>query len=90
MGVVPVSDSASGARSGAKIVVETSGNTSVESQLFTKNRKIYHSEESALKLIYMAIMQSSKRRMRPIKYSEQVLNHFAILFEDRLPPSHRY
>ncbi len=75
-----------------RVIYTTNAIESVNSTIrkFTKNRKIYPNEESALKLIYMAIMESSKRWTRPIKYWKQALNHFAILFEDRLPPSHRY
>lgn len=52
---------------------------------FTKNRKQYPSEHSALKLVYMAIREASKRWTRPIKNWKQALNHFAILFPDRMP-----
>lgn len=56
---------------------------------FTKNRKQYPSEESALKLIFMAIREASKRWTRPIKHWKQALNHFAILFPDRIPKDHQ-
>jgi putative transposase len=52
---------------------------------FTKNRKIYPHEESALKIIYMAIHEASRKWTRPIHHWKQALNHFAILFEGRLP-----
>jgi len=52
---------------------------------FTRNRKIYPNEESALKLIYMAIREASRRWTMPIRHWKQALNHFAILFEDRMP-----
>ena len=52
---------------------------------FTRNRKIYPHEESALKLIYMAINEASKKWTLPIPHWKAALNHFAILFEDRLP-----
>jgi len=52
---------------------------------FTRNRKIYPNEESALKLIYMAIHEASKRWTMPIHHWKQALNHFAILYEDRMP-----
>ena len=51
---------------------------------FTKNRKIYPNEQSALKLVYMAIHEASKRCAMPIHQWKQALNHFAILYEDRL------
>jgi len=52
---------------------------------FTKNRKIYPNEQSALKLIYMAIHEASKKWTMPIHHWKTALNHFAILYEDRLP-----
>jgi putative transposase len=52
---------------------------------FTRNRKIYPNEESALKLIYMTIHEASKKWTMPIHHWKQALNHFAILYEDRLP-----
>ena len=51
---------------------------------FTRNRKIYPNEESALKIVYMAIHEASKRWTLPIRHWKQALNHFAILFEGRL------
>ena len=52
---------------------------------FTSNRKIYPNEDSALKLIYMAIREASRRWTMPIRKWKEALNHFAILFEDRMP-----
>jgi putative transposase len=52
---------------------------------FTRNRKIYPNEESALKLVYMAIAEASKKWTRPIRHWKQALNHFAILYEGRMP-----
>lgn len=52
---------------------------------FTRNRKIYPNEESALKIIYMAIHEASRKWTMPIHHWKAALNHFAILFEGRLP-----
>jgi len=52
---------------------------------FTRNRKIYPNEKSALKLVYMAISEASKKWTRPIHHWKQALNHFAIMYEGRLP-----
>jgi putative transposase len=52
---------------------------------FTRNRKIYPNEDSALKLIYMAIREASQRWTMPVRHWKEALNHFAILFEGRLP-----
>ena len=38
-------------------------------------------------LIYMAISEASKKWTRPIHHWKQALNHFAIMYEDRLPQS---
>ena len=38
---------------------------------YTKNRKQYPSEQSALKLLFMAIREASKRWTRPIKHWKQ-------------------
>jgi putative transposase len=51
---------------------------------FTRNRKIYPNDESALKIIYMAILQASRKWTMPIHHWKDALNHFAILFEGRL------
>ncbi len=70
-----------------KAIYTTNAIESVNSVIrkFTRNRKQYPNAESALKLIYMAIHEASKRWTLPIKGWKDALNHFAILFEDRLP-----
>jgi len=70
-----------------KVIYTTNAIESVNSVIrkFTKNRKIYPNEASALKLIYLAIQEASKRWTRSIQNWKQALNHFAILFEDRMP-----
>jgi transposase-like protein len=74
-----------------KVTYTTNAIESLNSTIrkFTKNRKQYPSEGSALKLIYMAIREASRRWTRPIKHWKQALNHFAILFGDRIPAEHR-
>ena len=52
---------------------------------FTRNRKQYPNRDSALKLIYMAIHEASKKWTMPIPRWKEALNHFAILFADRMP-----
>ena len=52
---------------------------------FTRNRKQYPNAESALKLVYLAIHEASKRWTMPIPGWKEALNHFAIVFESRLP-----
>jgi putative transposase len=52
---------------------------------FTRNRKQYPNGESAMKLVYMAIHEASKRWTMPIVGWKAALNHFAIVFADRMP-----
>ncbi len=52
---------------------------------FTRNRKQYPNRESTLKLIYLAIHEASKKWTMPIPKWKEALNHFAILFEGRMP-----
>ena len=70
-----------------KAIYTTNAIESVNSVIrkFTRNRKIYPNEESALKLVFMAIREASKKWTMPIHHWKQALNHFAILYEDRMP-----
>jgi putative transposase len=70
-----------------KAIYTTNAIESVNSVIrkFTRNRKIYPSEESALKNVYMAIREASSKWTMPIHHWKQALNYFAILFENRMP-----
>jgi len=70
-----------------KAISTTNAIESVNSVIrkFTRNRKIYPNEESALKITFIAIREASKHWTIPIRNWKAALNHFAILFEDRLP-----
>jgi len=70
-----------------KAIYTTNAIESVNSAIrkFTRNRKQYPSADSAVKLIYLAINEASKKWTMPIVGWKQALNHFAILFEGRLP-----
>src|SRR5687768_1439040 len=70
-----------------KVIYTTNAIESVNSVIrkFTRNRKIYPNEESALKIVYMAIHEASRKWTLPIRHWKEALNHFAILFEGRLP-----
>src|SRR5262249_38897971 len=71
-----------------KAVHTTNAIESVNSVIrkFTRNRKQYPNAESALKLVYLAIHEASKRWTMPITGWKAALNHLAIVFENRLPP----
>lgn len=70
-----------------KAIYTTNAIESVNSAIrkFTRNRKIYPNEASALKLIYMAIGEASKKWTKPIHHWKQALNQFAIMYEGRMP-----
>jgi putative transposase len=70
-----------------KAVYTTNAIESVNSTIrkFTRNRKQYPSADSAVKLVWLAIGEASKRWTMPIVGWKQALNHFAILFEGRMP-----
>ena len=70
-----------------RLIYTTNAIESVNSVIrkFTRNRKIYPSEESALKNVYMAIREASAKWTMPIHHWKQALNHFAVLFESRMP-----
>ena len=70
-----------------KAIYTTNAIESVNSVIrkFTRNRKIYPNEESALKLVFMAIREAAKKWTMPIHHWKQALNHFAILYEGRMP-----
>lgn len=70
-----------------KAIATTNAIESVNSVIrkLTRNRKIYPSDASAFKIIYLAIQEASKRWTMPIPKWKPALNHFAILFENRLP-----
>jgi len=70
-----------------KAIYTTNAIESVNSVIrkFTRNRKIYPNEASALKLVYMAIHEASRKWTMPIRNWKPALNHFAIMYEDRMP-----
>lgn len=70
-----------------KAIYTTNAIESVNSVIrkFTRNRKQYPNGESALKLVYLAIHEAQKKWTMPIVGWKAALNHFAIVFEGRLP-----
>ena len=49
-----------------------------------KKRKVFPTDESAKKVVYLAVMDASKRWTMPIRNWKTALNRFMIAFEDRL------
>ena len=70
-----------------KAIYTTNAIESVNSVIrkFTRNRKQYPNAESALKMVYLAIHEASKRWTMPIVGWKAALNYFAIVFEGRIP-----
>lgn len=70
-----------------KAIYTTNAIESVNSVIrkFTRNRKQYPNAESALKMVYLAIHEASKKWTMPIVGWKAALNHFAIMFEGRMP-----
>lgn len=49
-----------------------------------KKRKLFPTDDSARKVVYLSIMDASKKWTMPIRNWKAALNRFMILFEDRL------
>ena len=50
-----------------------------------RNRKIFPSEQSALKIVYLAIAEAEKKWTMPIHHWNLAMQQFAIKLEDRFP-----
>lgn len=50
-----------------------------------KNHRAFPSDESALKVVYLAIENISKKWTMPIRDWRPALNRFAIMYDDRFP-----
>jgi len=50
----------------------------------TKRRKLFPSDESAIKVIYLAISQAAKKWTMPIQHWRLALNRFMIEFGERI------
>lgn len=51
----------------------------------SKNRALFPSDESVFKLFYLALKNISQRWTQPILHWSIAINHFAIIFEGRVP-----
>ena len=69
-----------------KVIYTTNAIESLNSVLrkATKQRKLFPTDESALKVAYLAIQQASKKWTMPIQNWKLALNRFIIEFGDRL------
>ena len=51
----------------------------------TKKREAFPTPDSVRRVVYLAIRRASERWSRPLKDWSRALNHFAIVFEGRVP-----
>jgi putative transposase len=70
-----------------KVIYTTNAIESVNMSLrkIIKNRGSFPTDDSALKLLYLALQNISRKWTMSIKEWKAALNRFAILFEDRMP-----
>lgn len=70
-----------------KVIYTTNAIESLNMSLrkVTKNRGSFPNDESAFKLLYLALRNIAKKWTMPIKNWRDALNQFAILFEERMP-----
>jgi putative transposase len=70
-----------------KVIYTTNAIESLNSQLrkVLKNRGHFPNDDAAIKLLYLALRNASKRWTRPIKNWPRALNQFSVYFEGRLP-----
>ena len=70
-----------------KVIYTTNAIESIQSQLrrVTRQRGAFPTPDSAKKVLYLAMDRISKRWNRPIRDWVAALNHFSIVFEDRVP-----
>jgi putative transposase len=70
-----------------KILYTTNSIESVNSTIrkVIKNKRVFPSNESAFKILYLAINNISKKWSMPVKDWPEALNRFSIEFSDRMP-----
>jgi len=70
-----------------KVIYTTNAIESINSQLrkVTKKRGAFPTPESVRKVLYLAMLKASERWKRPVREWVKALNHFIIVFGDRVP-----
>jgi transposase-like protein len=71
-----------------KVIYTTNAIESLNSVIrkSVKTRKVFPSDDAALKVIYLAIQSASKKWTMPIRNWKPALNRFLIEFEEQLAP----
>jgi putative transposase len=70
-----------------KVIYTTNAIESLNSVIrkATERRKLFPTDQSAMKVVYLAIEQAAKKWSMPIRHWKPTLNQFMILYEDRFP-----
>jgi len=70
-----------------KVIYTTNAIESINAAIrkVTKKRGAFPTPDAVRKVLYLAILKASERWSRPIKDWRAALNHFAIVFGDRVP-----
>ena len=70
-----------------KIIYTTNAIESLNSVIrkAVRNRKIFPTDNSAMKVVYLATQAAAERWTRPVRDWKSALNRFVIEFEDRIP-----
>jgi len=71
-----------------KVIYTTNAIESLNSVIrkSVKTRKLFPSDDAAMKVVYLAIQAASKKWTMPIRDWKPALNHFMIVFEKQLAP----
>jgi len=71
-----------------KVIYTTNAIESLNSVIrkSVKTRKLFARDESATKVIYLAIQAASKKWTMPIRNWKAAMNHFMMMFEEQLTP----
>jgi transposase-like protein len=51
----------------------------------THARKIFPNDQSAMKVVYLAIERASKKCSMPLRDWKPAINQFMIMYQDRMP-----
>ena len=70
-----------------KVIYTTNAIESLNASLrkVTKTRRSFPTDESVMKILYLALHQISKKGTMPIRDWKQAMSQFMILFADRVP-----
>ena len=71
-----------------KVIYTTNAIESLNSMIrkSIKTRKLFPSDDSATKVVYLAIQAASKKGTMPIRNWKEAMNHFMIVFGAQLAP----